>query len=374
MERPGLNDFKITCPVCGKDCIKDAADVLSSIDTLFSGCTSCTKTQLRRNRTIPDDIKIKDPCPDCERRFIDDVMVHCHQIMREEKDIPFGVSLSKTGIPLVTPGFPMSSPPYLTKDSLVLQTVYAGSDSAKRIVEEVSEVKGVIKDAGVVPGVSCTGKNRKKDLNEAGDTDMKATGKTPKFHKNTLLAGCDVRCDVFRAGQAPFVIYKSQSEMHIEFPRGFDPKINSVGMNALKYLPETFIDACCGAGTLGISAALFGVNSVVFNDIWYPAVFWTIVNLCCNREILEIEEEEFRLGYDELKSLFGTEKPFKAAIFRGKNCSYEVYMGDYSGLSEVVCGDRTLAALDIFDKNDRGLMYAAVSDWKIKVGGDAFIP
>ncbi|MBN2733844.1 MAG: hypothetical protein JXQ82_03175 [Methanomicrobiaceae archaeon] len=353
-----FDDDGLACPVCGNDCIKDAEEVISSLDTVFSRCPSCIKTFTDRNK--PPSPDIKEPCPECKKRFIDDVIAHCYLIMAQAGEIPLDLPLAKTGIPLVDPGFAMKSPPYLPENSLVLITPYAGYDSAKRIVKEVPEVKGVVKDNGIVPGVLFSGE---------GDGII-----PPKSVTNTLLAGCDVRCDVFYAGNVPFVTYKSQSEMHIEFPRGFDPKIRSVETNVRRHLPDTFVDACSGSGTLGISAALFGVNSVVFNDIWYPAVFWTMAGIYSNRKMLEVERSEIFLGYEELKELQGNKIPVKAGHFEGRYCSYDVYLGDYRELPSVVGGEGILAALDIFEKKDRALVDTVISDWKIKVGGDAFIP
>ncbi|MDD4127178.1 MAG: hypothetical protein PHV39_05770 [Methanomicrobium sp.] len=353
---------EITCPVCETtDCIKDAEEIISSLNTIFTKCPGCSGTFHDRQKP-PKPVIVK-PCPDCGRRFIDDVIAHCYLILNEEGEIPKGLPLSKTGIPLVTPGFAMKSPPHLPKKSLVLQTLYAGEDSAKRILDEVPEVKGVIKDNRVVPGVTGL------------FTDLKESdAKYPEFFSNTLLAGCDVRCDIFYAGNAPFVVYKNQSMMHIEFPRGFDPKINTVCENVRKLIPQTFIDACCGAGTLGISAALFGVNSVVFNDIWYPAAFWTEVNLYANRKMLEIEKSEYYLWYNELRDAFGTAEPLKTAHFEGRHCSFDVFLGDFRKLSSVIPGEGTLTALDVFDKINRTSSDDAICEWKKRTGGDAFIP
>lgn len=354
-------ETKIKCPVCKNDCIKDAEVVISSLSSVFSGCPSCTHTPV--NMQKPPLKYQKESCPKCGRRHIDDVIAHCYFIMREEGEIPKGLPLFKTGIPLVTPGFAMKSPPYLPKKSLVLQTPYAGCRSAKRIIDEVLEVKGVIRDNGVVPGVSRSYDNLKDEYE-----------KSPGIFSNTLLAGCDVRCDVFFAGNVPFAVYKNQSAMHIEYPRGFDPKINSVCENVRQKLPKTFIDACCGAGTLGIAAALFGVNNVLFNDIWYPAAFWTGANLYSNRKMLDIDNFSFFYSFDELKDAFGRRKPLKTAHLSGRFCSFDVYLGDFMELDEVMTGTDTLAALDIFGKGDMKAHYTAVSEWKMKVGGDAFIP
>ncbi|MDD3977610.1 MAG: hypothetical protein PHI15_05585 [Methanomicrobium sp.] len=361
------------CPICESfDCIKDAEVVISSIDTVFQKCPSCKTGILETHKPPPSEIK--EPCPDCKKRFINDVIAHCYNILKENNDIKDTLPLSKTGIPLVTPGFAMRNPPFLPKRSLILITPYASSQSAKRIVDEVLEVKGVIKDKLVIPGLNTNSKNdfSRNKLKPEKNPDSELIS-----HTNTLLAGCDVRCDIFHAGRVPFVIYKNQSMMHIEFPRGFYPKINSVGENVRRYLPHTFIDACSGAGTLGISSALFGINNVIFNDLWYPAAYWTGMNIYSNRRVLDIEKCEFYLSFDELKEKSGVKKPVCACHFSGPFTSFDVYLGDYNMLNQLgspPLWEGTLTALDLFGKNDPDKLKDAVVSWKAKTGGDAFIP
>ncbi|WOF17027.1 hypothetical protein F1737_10230 [Methanoplanus sp. FWC-SCC4] len=343
----------MTCPVCGGNCIKDSAEIINSLETIFLPCKSCGEKIRDKRKPPSEDFSM--PCPSCGKRFIDDVLCHCYFIMAEERDISPDMPLMSVGMPLVNPGFAMRRPPHLPAKSLVLLSKYVSLKSAKRIVDEVPEVGGVLKDENMVPGISC---------GEEGFS----------FHKNRLLAGCDVRCDVFHAGRQPFLIYKEQSAMHIEFPRGFDPKIMSVRSNIHKYLPDIFVDACSGAGTLGISAALFGVNSVVFNDLWYAAAFWSSVNLFSNRTLLGISEFRLLSDYSSLKENPAGEKIITVACAKSPYGEFKVYQGDLKNLAPYIPKGETLTALDFFEKKNTEFISGAISKWKTNTGGHAFIP
>ncbi|WP_243669905.1 STAS/SEC14 domain-containing protein, partial [Methanoculleus chikugoensis] len=114
---------------------------------------------------------------------------------------------------------------------------------------------GVVRTGAGTPGIS--------------DTDAEPAG-------HTLLAGCDVRADIFPTRAGPIAIYKQQSALHVEFPRERDEKILSLEREIDRHRPpRTFVDACSGAGTLGIAAARAGVPRVIANDAWFAAAFWT---------------------------------------------------------------------------------------------------
>jgi len=104
----------------------------------------------------------------------------------------------------------------------------SGRRAAARLVAEVPEVKGVIRAGSGIPGIT--------------DTDAE-----PMTH--TLLAGCDVRADIFPTRAGPVVIYKQQSTLHIEFPRDHNEKILTLEREIGRRRPRTFVDACSGAGT-----------------------------------------------------------------------------------------------------------------------------
>ena len=340
------------CPVCGKDCVKDAEILIKEASTRFSSCPACISVPLDK-RLPPPGISPADPCPGCGKRFIDDVFSHCHSIMAEEGVIGEDTPLGGIGMPLISPGIWMNSPPFLPERSLILQTRHADCKTAGRLVAEVPEIKGVILDTGQVPGL------RNDDLSSSS--------------VNRLLAGCDVRADIFRSDAGSFAVYKQQSLLHIEFPGCCGPKIMSVEAAVREKKPEVFIDACSGAGTLGIAALLSGVPEVVFNDAWYPAAFWSAVNLHANRNISGT-------GDVRLRSLPGEERsrvaqgPVKIAETQADGRQAVVLWGDYMNLGESLPEGRRLAALDLFGKKDRINVEATLSRWKSAFGGDAFIP
>lgn len=340
------------CPVCGGDCVTEAEILVGEAASRFSSCSDCICLPLDK-RLPPPGLPPADPCPSCGKRFIDDVFSHCHAVMAEEGAIGADTPLGGIGMPLISPGFGMTAPPFLPERSLVLQTRYADKRTAERLVAEVPEIKGVIRDNGNVPGISGD------DLSSA--------------FVNELLAGCDVRADIFRTKNGPVAVYKQQSLLHIEFPRGTGLKIRSVESMIGEKKPEVFIDACSGAGTLGIAALLAGAPVVVFNDAWYPAAFWSAVNLHANRNVLGV-------GEVTIQNLPGENAPkissgsIKIAESRGDAREAVVLWGDYMKAGNGVPKGRRLAAIDLFGKNDRAGMEKTISRWKAAFGGEAFIP
>lgn len=344
--------FGDKCPVCGGDCIKDAEILICEAKELFLPCSDCICIPLDK-RLPPPGLSPSEPCPTCGKRFIDDVFSHCHSIMAEEGAIKADTPLGRIGTPLISPGTELVSPPFLPERSLVLLTGHTDKRTAERLVAEVPEIKGVIRDRGTVPGISGT------DLSSSSE--------------NELLAGCDVRADIFRTSNGSFAVYKQQSLLHIEFARGAGPKIRSVEKMIEKIEPDVFIDACCGAGTLGIAALLAGVPAIVFNDAWYPAAFWSALNLRVNRALLDTGSITLFKPPDIEKSKISS-ATVKIAELTGEGISAVVLWGDYKMTGEFIPEGRRLAAIDIFGKNDRKKMDLIVAGWKTAFGGDAFIP
>ncbi len=340
------------CPVCGHDCVKDAHEIIDTLHDVFTPCPGCSGRTLNKRAPLPDS-HYASPCS-CGKRFIDEVFAHMYVIMVEEGDLTGDDPLKSVGSPLIHPGFAMQHPPYLPPDSLVLLSSTVTQPAADRLVREVPEIRGVVKCGDFVPGP--------EDVDPDG---------MPEVH--TLLAGCDVRANVFFTQAEPLVVYKQQSVMHIEFPRGYDPKIVSVGVNIRKYRPRTFVDALSGPGTLGLLAALLDVPHVVLNDIWYAAAFWSAHNLRVNREHLQVDEVTILREYDEMKRRPLVTEPLKIAETEGKQ-SVEVYQGDFRHLHTVLPPDVDLTVIDLFEKRHRGLVDEIVREWREKVGGDIFIP
>jgi len=294
------------------------------------------------------------PCS-CGKRFIDGVFAHLYVIMVEEGDLTRRDPLIATGSPLVHPGYAMDRPPFLPGKSLLLMSGNVSDRTARRIMSEVPEMRGVVRSGNFVPGLV------RHDLSCP-----------PKTYE--CLAGCDVRADIYPLGPEPLVIYKPQSRLHIEFPRAGFSKLRSVMAHVGDPPVSLFVDACCGPGTLGLTAASRGVPHVILNDAWYWSAYWSAVNLEVNRECFDIEHVRFigpppGPGQPPLGA-----EPVKIAESVGRQ-KIEIYFGDFRNLGCVIPRDaHPVAALDIFEKSDREGTRALLSRWQEQFGGDVFIP
>ena len=342
------------CPVCGEDCVQYAHQLLDTLDTVFAPCPACTPRILDKAKPPPADLGVTEACS-CEKRFIDDVFLEIYTVMVKEGLLGRGSPLREAGIPLVHPGFAMNRPPYLPRNSLLLLSRHADAKTAERLMKEIPELRGVVRCGEFTPG--------------AVDVDLIVPPRTYQ-----LLAGCDVRADVFYTQHSPVVLYKQQSLSHIEFPRGYDPKIVSVGVQLRHALPKVFVDASCGVGTLGILAAITGVRHVILNDAWYSAAYWAAWNVEVNREHLLVEPVRFLKEYRELERQPVREEPLKVAEAEGAQ-KIEVFQGDYRRLGSVIPKEKALlTAIDLFRKSDPDVNRRILQEWRERVGGEAFIP
>lgn len=252
---------------CGNTCIKSAAEVLNGIESIYSSCNECEIPKLKKFKPIKPQINLDDlqtnfgSC-NCGKRHLDIVIAHALKIMMDEGVKSEESSLRNACTPLITPAFPLNSAPYLPKNSTVILSETITPECARRIVNEVGEVKGVLK----------------------GDLRETVGIKDVEFNPNVyeLLAGCDVRCDIVQTPYGSFCIYKYQGEVHIEFPKLNSPKIEILSKTIDKYESPSVIDCTCGPGTLGITCLKAGASHVVFNDLWLPAVNMTAINLEAN--------------------------------------------------------------------------------------------
>ena len=340
------------CPVCGMDCVRSAKDILATLPAIFEPCDDCS-ARFRDKRAPLSDLTYGVACS-CGKRFIDDVFAHMWVIMTEQGDLEKTAPLAAVGSPLIHPGFAMERPPFLPDKSLVLLSPRVTKPCADILVREVPELRGVVRSGSFVPGIA--------------DPDLNTV---PRVYD--LLAGCDVRADVFPLITGPLVMYKQQSLVHIEFPRGGYPKIQAVEQHVGKPPVPYFIDACCGVGTLGLAAACMGVPLVVMNDAWYASAFWSAYNLEINREYLHLDKIRIFEQYDDMQKHPVAKDPLKIAETGGDQV-IEVYQGDYRLLYRILPAGSPVTALDLFDKNDRQALDAIQKDWQARVGGDVFIP
>jgi hypothetical protein len=341
------------CPVCGMDCVKSAKDILVTLPSIFLPCSGCTM-HVRDKRIPPPSLEYGSPCS-CGKRFIDEVFVHLYAIMVDEGDLKPTDPLIAVGSPLIHPGFVMDLPPFLPGKSLVLLSPSATKETSERMIEEVPELRGVIKKENYIPGIA--------------DPDLVSV---PRVYE--LLAGCDVRADIFPLTTGPLVIYKQQSRVHIEFPRGSYPKIRAVerhvGIPPVKY----FVDACSGVGTLGLTAACLGVSHVVLNDAWYASAFWSAFNLEINREYLGIGRVRVFEQEEEMQRHPVARYPIKIAETDGEQL-IEVYQGDFRHLYSVLDLDNPpVTVIDLFEKKDSPFLRQILDEWEKNVGGKVFIP
>ncbi len=341
------------CPVCEMDCITPAKDLLATLPSVFLPCADCSIRNLDKRLPLPT-LHYEPPCP-CGKRFIDEVFAHMYTIMVEEGDLKQTDPLISVGTPLVHPGFAMDRPPFLPEKSLVLLTNKAKKSTAQRLYLEVPEVRGVVKKDDFIPGITSSNLHS-----------------VPKVYE--LLAGCDVRADVYPLRTGPVVMYKQQTLIHIEFPRMGYPKIRAVEQHVGQPPVSYFIDACCGVGTLGLAAACLGVPHVVLNDAWYASAFWSAFNLEINRSYLNISRVKIFEQLHDLQKHPVMSDPIKIAETSGEQV-IEVYQGDFHKLYAVLTpGSNPVTALDIFDKNDKNAIQEFSNEWLKRVGGEVFVP
>ncbi|MCM2465040.1 hypothetical protein [Methanoculleus oceani] len=341
----------MNCPVCGGDCIENAPTLLARLPHAFAPCPDCMGLVYDK-RSPPPDIDTAGPCPSCGKRFIDEVFAQIYRVMAAEGDLAGTEPLAAAATPLVHPGFAMRSAPHLPPRSLVLLSRSVGERAAARLVAEVPEVRGVVRTGAGTPGIT--------------DTDA-----APQAY--TLLAGCDVRADIFPTRAGPIVVYKQQSVLHVEFPRDQNEKILSLEREIGQHRPRTFVDACSGAGTLALAAVRAGIPRVIANDAWYAAAFWTTCNLRVNREVLGIGEVTMHRSCDDLRRRPVARDPVLVATVTGAQ-EIEVYQGDLRLLPAVLPPEIDLAALDLFEKADAGKVGRITGAWQARVGGAIFIP
>lgn len=257
------------CPACGKDCIEDAEDILASIELRYMACRDCAPEPcLDKNRPLRDLPEAIDRCPSCGRGSLDAIMLDALRILQECGVRDASDTLRSIGSPLIAVGYPLAYPPRLAPKSLIIIGERLDKNAARSMVERVPEIKGVILQRGV-PGVR-----------DASSPPL----------ENKLLAGCDMRADVVQSLFGDLVIYKSQSKIHIEFPRQSAPKMKILERLYYQGKLRDVADGLAGPGTLGLMCVLAGATHVVLNDAWLPAVQNILLNLEVNKKLLGIDK------------------------------------------------------------------------------------
>lgn len=294
------------CPVCKSDCIRTAEEVLAGIDTRYLACPGCAPelhlSKTARLGSLPERI-IR--CKSCGRATLDAVMLDALRLLQR-----FGLrdedeGLRSVGSPLIDVGCPLAYSPRLGPKSLIIIGERYSKRAAQAMIQEIPEIKGVILSRGV-PGVH--------------DAEKMA-------QENVLLAGCDMRADVVSSLFGELVIYKNQSQIHIEFSRQNAPKMRILEQLYFQGKLRDVVDGLSGPGTLGLMCVLAGAKRVVLNDAWQPAVQNVLLNLEVNKRLLGIDEI---LHPEESNCAVGTD-PVLVASARGAS-QIEVYHGDLARL------------------------------------------
>jgi len=265
-QHPIFKHMEIKCR-CGGTCIKPAQAVLGEIESFYSPCPECEFPQLMKFSPLKHQVNLNEIDTDfggcnCGKRHLDIVIAHALKIMVEEEVKDEKSSLRNTCTPLITPAFPLNSAPYLPENSMVILSDEVSRECAQRILNEIREVKGVLKG----------------DLRETAG--IKDVNYNPNVYE--LLAGCDIRCDIVQTPYGALCIHKYQGKIHIEFPKVKSPKIEILQEVLNKHNAHSVLDCTCGPGTLGIACLKAGAHRVVFNDIWFPSVTMAVINIEAN--------------------------------------------------------------------------------------------
>jgi hypothetical protein len=306
--------------ICGSGCVEYAEVILQDIKSVYLPCDKCQEPGLKKFKPLKDqeDLDSLDAqygkCS-CGKRHLDVVIAHTLKIMIEEGIRDEKSTLRNTCTPLITPAYPTRSSPYLHEKSLVILADGITQKCADRIINEIPEIKGVLKGS----------------INQT--VGVLDSDSTPHVYK--LLAGCDMRCDVVLNSYGDLCIYRNQSKIHVEFSKPVSPKIEALKKIIGKYKSPSVLDCTCGPGTLGIACLKAGSKRVVFNDIWYPAAKMTAINLEVN-------------GYNT--DFYNLEK---GLIGVGNN--YSIYCEDVVNLKDILNEKFDICIIDTFpgvDTND----------------------
>ncbi len=178
-------------------------------------------------------------------------MSHILKIMMEEGIVPETATLRRNS-PVPLSGFYYSglNPQFIGEESLILLHPDFTGEVASRLMNEVPEVKCVLKGN---PQIT------------AGQLD-----KTSDICHFEILEGDDTQINLMRTLLGDkIVIVKKQSKHHIEVAVTTEDKLvrlhNYLNNNDIK--KRTAIDGMCGLGALGIYLLKYGFEKVIFNDV-----------------------------------------------------------------------------------------------------------
>ena len=249
---------------CGKNCITTKENMAGKIAEL-NPCENCEDVAIKKFSPLNELIDFNELDSDykkckCGKRPIDIVMSHVLKIMIEEEIIPQNATLRiHSPVPLPCFYYSTQMAQFIGKDSLVLIHPYLNKKVAKRLTDEVDEVKGVLK-------------GNPQEVNGMIDKDC-------HIKNFELLSGCDNRSDVMRTliknndEMEKIIINKDQHKYHIEVAPTTEEKLiklhNYLENSNIK--KGTAIDGMCGNGSIGIYLLKYGFEKVIFNDVYSEA-------------------------------------------------------------------------------------------------------
>lgn len=277
---------------CGKNCITTKENMGGKIAEL-NPCENCEDVAIKKFSPLNELIDFNELDSDykkckCGKRPIDIVMSHVLKIMIEEEIIPQNATLRRhSPVPLPCFYYSTQMAQFIGKDSLVLIHQDFNKKVAKRLTDEVDEVKGVLK-------------GNPQEVNGMIDKDC-------HIKNFELLSGCGNRSDVMRTliknndEMEKIIINKDQHKYHIEVAPTTEEKLiklhNYLENSNIK--KGTAIDGMCGNGSIGIYLLKYGFEKVIFNDVYSEA----IENLKFNLEVNEIlgNYEIYNKAFEDLE-------------------------------------------------------------------------
>jgi len=312
--------LELKCPTCGSmDCIRPAGEILQKAYTMYSPCQGCWHDRPLDKLTPLVELGFepgRGRCEACGRRHLDYAMAHVLDILIKCGFKDAGAALKDVGTPLIGYGITMVEPPRLPPKSVVMVLDNIDRATARRILEEVPEIKGILRRTG-------------RPSESVGILD---TGSKP--HVYELMGGCDVRADIVSSLLGDLCLYRSQSDCHIEFWRNNSVKVKAVEKLFLDGLLEgsVVVDGLASVGTLGLLAAMGGARRGILNDAWLPAIRSLLINLDGNKAFLGIAIE----GQADLSALpMVGDEPVLVARAKG-DVELEVYHGDFRKLKRAI--------------------------------------
>ena len=188
---------------------------------------------------------------ECGKRPLDIVMSHILKIMIEDEIVPERATLRRNS-PVPLSGFYYSSlnPQFIGEKTLILLHPDFTEDVASRLINEVPEVKCVLKGS---------------PQSTVGQLDRNS-----QISHFEILEGDDTQINVMRTLLGDkVVLLKRQSRHHIEVAMTTEEKLlrlhNYINNNDVK--KGVAVDAMCGLGALGIYLVKLGFEKVIFNDV-----------------------------------------------------------------------------------------------------------